>query len=331
MRGVLLLALTAAPLARPLVSPLQAQGPAAVRVSADNDAFNFWLPPWARTDRDYTSGFAGSLDFHGRIGWLRLPGRLEARRSARNGFTRTHSYTVGQAIYTGEVVSNDGGERSTRPNAGWLYFEVSEQDSSDRMAEEFRLAVGVVGPPALGEKMQRLFHSIAPEYQRPVDWARQLPAEPGFIARYTRTSRVAAFGIGSRWSGRLDSRAGVALGTVLTSVTGGGTARFSVPLGSPSAMQRGRWPSFEFSAEVLAHAVLRDEFVDGTFFRSSERLARSPFQDEERASLALHWSQVSVAYRVTRLSVQYHGQPSPASWGTLSTEWRPGGRTRQAR
>ncbi|MDQ8165038.1 MAG: lipid A deacylase LpxR family protein [Gemmatimonadota bacterium] len=313
------------------MSPLSAQGPAAVRVSADNDAFNFWLPPWARTDREYTSGFSGALDFPGRIGWLRLPGRLEARRSAREGFTTTHRYGVGQAIYTGEVVSNDGGQPSMRPNAGWLYFEVSEQDSSDRMTEEYRLAVGVVGPPALGEKMQQLFHSIAPEYQRPVDWARQLPAEPGFIARYVRTTRLAAFGTGARWSARIDARAGVALGTVLTSLTGGAQARISVPLGSAASAPSGRWPRFEFSAEALAHAVVRDEFVDGTFFRPSERLARSPFHDEARASLALHWSQVTVAYRATRQSVQYRGQPSPASWGTLATEWRPGGRTRQVR
>lgn len=318
----------AAPLARPLASPVHAQGPAAVRVAADNDAFNFWLPPWARTDREYTSGVSGSLDFPGRLGWLRLPNRLEARRAGREGFTKTHSYSVGQSIYTGEVVANGNAERSTRPNAGWLYFEVTEQDSSDRVTEEFRLAVGVVGPPALGETMQRFFHSLAPEYQRPVDWARQLPTEPGFIARFARTSRLMAFGNGSRWSGRIDARAGAALGTVLTSATGGATARISIPLGSPSGAQRGWWPRMELAAEAHAHAVARDEFVDGTFFRTSERLDRTPFQDEERASLALHWSQLSVAYRATRLSVQYRGQPTPASWGTLATEWRPGRRPR---
>ncbi len=313
---------------RPIVSPASAQSPVAIRVTADNDAFNFWLPPWARTDREYTSGVSGSLDFPGRIGWLRLPGRLESRRSGREGFSRTHSYAVGQAIYTGEAVANGDAARSTRPNAGWLYLELAEQDSSDRVIEEFRLAVGVVGPPALGERMQRFFHSLAPEYQRPVDWQRQLPTEPAFVARYARTSRLAAFGNGARWSGRIDTRAGAALGTVLTSVSGGATARVSIPLGPPLGERRGRWPRIEFGAEAHAHAVVRDEFVDGSFFRTSERLARTPFQDEERASLTLHWSQLSVGYRATRRSLQYRGQPSPAAWGTLATEWRPGRRAR---
>lgn len=307
------------------MAPARAQGPAAVRVSADNDAFNFWLPPWARTDREYTSGVSGSLDFPGRVSWLRLPGRLQPRRANRDGFVPSHSYAIGQAIYTGEVVGNGDAARSMRPNAGWLFLELAERDSSDRTVEELRLAVGIVGPAALGETMQRFFHSLAPEYQRPMDWARQLPTEPGFIARYARTSRLAAFGAGSRWSGRIDSRAGVALGTVLTSLSGGVTARLAVPLGSPTAERLGGWPRVELMADAHAHAVARDEFVDGSFFRTSQRLTRMPFQDEERVSLALHWSQVSVTYRATRQSVQYRGQPTPASWGTLATEWRRGG------
>jgi hypothetical protein len=296
--------------------PLAAQAPRAFRVGADNDAFNFWLPPWSRTDREYTSGVRGALDFDGP---LNLPGLGRLRKmicKADSPGCATHAFSIGQAIYTGDAVETSA---SHRPNAGWLFLEMSERDSAANVVQEVRFAAGVVGPPALGEPMQKLFHSLGPEYQRPVDWRRQIPFEPGFVARMSRTTTHGEFE-SSAWRGGFTSHIGGAVGTILTSATGGVGTNAGMQFGGDSP--RKWWPRLEIGAEVRGHFVARDEFLDGTFFRSSEQVARNVFYDEERLSLGLRWSQIRIGYRATRTGRQYNGQPGPAEWSSLDLEWR---------
>jgi lipid A 3-O-deacylase len=293
-----------------------AQSPRAIRVGADNDAFNFWMPPWDRTDREYTSGVRGTLEYDGS---LNLPGLARLRRGVC-GTTVTgcasRSLSIGQAIYTGDTQFPSS---THRPNAAWLFVEAAERDSSARVIQEVQLAVGVVGPPALGEPMQKLFHALGPEYQKPVDWRRQLPFEPGFVARLSRTTTHAGFQA-STWNGAFTSHLGGALGTIVTSVTGGGGVRAGMQLGG--AKSGSWWPRLEVGGEVRGHLVARDEFLDGTAFRSSERVPRKAFYDEERLSLGLRWAQITISYRATRTGLQYTGQPAAAEWSAIDLEWR---------
>jgi hypothetical protein len=293
------------------------QAPKVIRVGADNDAFNFWMPPWARPDREYTSGVRGDLVYDGP---LRLRGLDRLRRGVCGNTAAgcaTSAVGIGQAIYTGDTGNPS---ESHRPNAGWLFLRLSERDSSARVTQDVSLEVGIVGPPALGEPMQKLFHALGPEYQRPVDWSRQRPFEAGFLARMARTTRHRELVAGG-WQLVATSHLAGALGTILTSATGGGGVSAGVPLGGADA--RGWWPRLEIGADLRAHVVVRDEFIDGTFFRSSERVRRKALYDEERITFALRWSPVTISYRATRTGMQYRGQPAPAEWSTIELEWRP--------
>lgn len=303
--------------------PAVAQRPSAVRVSTDNDAFLFWRPPWERTDHEYTGGARGTLEYPGRAGLLPL-GRL---RAACDGAPacRSHSYSLGQEIYTGEPPSTPGvapaKHPSHRTNAAWLYVEGAEHDSIGPHVTDFSLRVGVVGPPALGEPMQQLFHVIGPKYPLPVDWHTQLPFEPGFVATVRHSRTIATIGDAASAGAALAVRGGLSVGTILTGVTAGVSGVGVVMLAR--GIHYKIWPRVVVGASADLHGVVRDEFLDGTFFHASDRLEKNAAYAVGGASLALRWPRLGLSYRVTRTGPQYRLQGAPTLWGTLAAEWWP--------
>jgi lipid A 3-O-deacylase len=302
-----------------------AQSPRSVRVGADNDAFSFWIPPWDRSDREYTSGVFGTLEYGGRSRWLNHKW-LGAAPCENDCATSSHSFSIGQAIYTGtfayEIETGiPTGNSVGRPNAGWLFVTLADRDSSARVIEERSIAIGVVGPPALAEPMQQLFHALGPEYQRPQDWSSQLPFEPGFVARYMRESRMHEFGTNSAWNGFISRRLGASLGTIHTGASVGLAARLAAPhwFGAKSAFV----PRLSFRADGGIQGVLRDEFLDGTFFRSSDHVSKLPAYGEYGVTAELTWSRFGVGYRAAYTGKQYKDQFRPMQWGSFAAEWRP--------
>jgi lipid A 3-O-deacylase len=302
-----------------------AQAPRSVRVGADNDAFSFWIPPWDRSDREYTSGVFGTLEYDGRSSWLNHKW-LGASRCANDCATSSHAFSIGQAIYTGSFAYEietgiPTGTSVGRPNAGWLFLTLSDRDSSARVTVERSIAVGVVGPPALAEPMQQLFHALGPEYQRPQDWSSQLPFEPGFVARYSRESLVHDFGEPAAWHGSITRRLGATLGTIHTGASIGASTRVVAPSWFMSRSQL--VPRLSFRADANVQGVLRDEFLDGTFFRSSDHVSKLPAYAEYGLTTELTWSRFGVGYRAAYTGKQYRDQYKPMKWGSFTAEWRP--------
>lgn len=309
----------------------------AARAEADNDAFAFWRPPWDRSDDEYTSGVRGTLEFAGPSRFLRavrdrIPGlhaswfpggvRRAVLRAVPDSAPSSvvRSVGVGQAIFTGpRADSTSDPAMPRRPNGAWLYAEIAERDSSPDRSASVSVAFGVVGPPALGEAAQRLFHSLAPEFQRPVDWSRQLPFEPAFVVRYNEERR------GTRWTPtrgmpvRPYASYGGAVGTIVTEAAIGGGLRGEL---GDTTRRRAWMPTIHVDADVRFRLVLRDEFLDGTFFRRSEHVARRPFLAERGLSVTARWGQLALAFRSRDPGRQYSGQRSESGWSTLRAEWR---------
>jgi hypothetical protein len=185
----------------------------------------------------------------------------------------------------------------------------------------FAMRVGVVGPPALGEPMQQFFHVIGPRYPLPVDWREQLPFEPGFIATAARTRVLATLGDPARSGAAVSARGAVSVGTILTGADAGVAALAATPLGGGGS--NGAWPRVLARGDATIHAVARDEFLDGTLFRPSPRLAKNPAYAEFGGGVELRWSRIAVSYRITRTGERYRLQDAPTLWGTLAAEWRP--------
>jgi lipid A 3-O-deacylase len=315
-------ALTFAVAAAPQVARAQFPArPQAISVTAENDAFDFWMPPWDRPDQEYTSGVRAAATYVGRV--RGRPWRWLLRDTTR---ASTRRLSLGQEIYTGrsvwpsETALPFAAQPPQRPNAGWLFLEEAQRDSSERVVEELSLAAGVVGPPALGETMQRFFHSLGPEFQRSVDWHRQLPFEPGVLARYTRLDRLTTFGDGTQWHGMVRSIARASVGTILVAAEGGGEARAEVVLGEGAAAADA--PRLTFTTGATLRLVLRDEFLDGTFFRGSDRVPRRALVPTMMAGLAFEWRRMTIGYHANVVGKQYDGQAHHASWGSLEASWR---------
>ncbi|HVZ49764.1 MAG TPA: lipid A-modifier LpxR family protein [Gemmatimonadaceae bacterium] len=303
--------------------PAVAQRPSAVRVSTDNDAFLFWRPPWERTDHEYTGGARGTLTWTGAARLLPLGALRPACATTGGDGCASHSYALGQELYTGEPPPTPGvapdPHPSHRTNAAWLYVEAAERDSAGADVTAFAIRVGVVGPPALGEPMQQFFHVIGPRYPLPVDWRKQLPFEPGFIVTAARTHVLATLGDLARSGAALSARGSASLGTILMGAEAGVTALAATRLGE----RDGAWPRVIVRGDAALHGVARDEFLDGTLFRPSPRLAKNPAYAEFGGALELRWSRLGVSYRVTRTGERYRLQDAPTLWGTLAAEWRP--------
>jgi len=329
--------------------PSFAQGVSAIHVGADNDAFSFWMPPWARGDAEYTSGVRGMLEYAGESRWLARPARalraIGARGRVSEPTVTTRAFGIGQAIYTGAVPASalvattapgnaaagstvagtfpaGSPEPTTRLNAGWLFASAMQRDSTDERQTELRVDIGVVGPPALGEPMQRFFHSLAPEFNRPIDWARQLPFEPALVARWSDTRRVMARSNGGRLEAASRLQHEVAAGTILIEGAAAGVmdGRFT-----PHRRATNRWvPALAASVGLRGRVILRDEFLDGTFFRRSDWERRRWVVPDLAFTLRASAVAFDLSYRAIFSGKQSLKQVESANWGSLDLRWFPG-------
>jgi hypothetical protein len=303
---------------------LRAQAPIASRVRVDNDAFDFWLAPWNRPDEEYTSGVEASLRYSGYAWWHRAVSALTGRCTRPTDGCATRTYALGQQIYTAaQQVGQRAPTPGSRPSAGWLYASEAEQVATASRLDESSLTIGVTGAPALASFFQRVAHGYAAAYNRPVDWSRQLPFEPGATFRFERTERLVA-GTDGGWLGaEVEPHVGAALGTIITEGVAGVRTRVALPARHPwlpGPPSKGLELSLFADAEM--HGVARNEFLDGTFFRSSDHVRSRPWVSEFQGGFTVRWRQLGASYAAHRLGPEYVTRTGSHTWASISAEWR---------
>ncbi|HCD32664.1 MAG TPA: hypothetical protein DER01_09670 [Phycisphaerales bacterium] len=88
-------------------------------------------------------------------------------------------YVFGHNIYTQDNIANTVANPNDRPYAGWLYGGMFLQRSvEDREMDHIELNMGVIGPAALGEPIQKFVHQIS-DSPEPKGWDSQLHDEFG--------------------------------------------------------------------------------------------------------------------------------------------------------
>lgn len=294
------------------------------RVSASNDAFNFWLAPWYRPDEEYTNGVMASLVYSGPAWWHRAMSRdVELCRDSRSRCA-THDWAFGQQIFTGERhIGDTSPADGSRPNAGWLYVEEMERTASVTRLDEWSVTVGVTGPPALAQFVQRVAHGYAAAYNRPVDWTAQLPFEPGFILRYEQSRRLGTSRGASAWNVGVEPHLGGALGTVRTEVSGGMRVRVTrgarhpwLPPEESSRLQ------LTWFADASARGVAHNLFLDGSLFQSSTHVQSRAFVNEFEAGFSAQWHRLGAGYRVHWTGPEYTTRTTSHTWASLDASWR---------
>lgn len=296
-----------------------------VQVQVENDK-------WAGTDRYYTNGVKAGVGLRVEHvpGFVRrfaestlergcraFGGEAASAPCARE--TLSAGVFAGQQLYTPRRTGIATAQPDDRPWAAWLYAGLVLQmmagdDASPRASlGTLEVDVGLVGPAALGEEVQNMWHRLI-DVPEALGWNNQIRNEPAFLVAYLHKEKFDYGGV------QLIPHAGVTLGTVTTlaragallrvghNMTGFGPDRIE-PSGTMLQNTRrktGRCPTWSvcewylfagFDQRLVAYNI----FLDGTVFRSGPSVDRRTGVRDLSAGASVRFGSVRLtASRVQR-------------------------------
>lgn len=293
-----------------------AQSPHRVSLRVDNDAFDFWMLPWNRPDEEYSSGVHITYD-GGDAPWWSRP--FLGRRAACTVHVTecaTARAELGQDIYTPATSRDDPHPApGSRANGGWLYLSQTARWLRDHRSDEITIALGVTGPPSLARFTQEVAHSVAPEFNRPTDWSRQIGFEPGVVARYDLRRRIGAAHAGPIGIDLIPSFSASA-GNVTTAAELGVQSRAGWHLSHPWLPASGA-TEIAITAGVSGRAIARDIFLDGNTLDPTMRVGHEPFVGTGELGVELRYRAIDLGYRVVTSTRAYAAAPAWHPWSSL--------------
>jgi hypothetical protein len=286
------------------------------------------------TDRHYTNGLRLSL----LRGDDQVPGWLLSVARALPWFPPggrvRGSWALGQNLYTPEDISTPELVPDDRPYAAWLYLGAGLVLENGRVLDIMELSLGMVGPTALGEEVQKGIHQFigSPE---PRGWDNQIPDELAVQAIWQRQWRQLHDGQDRGLGVDLMPHVGAALGNVFIHGAAGATVRlgFDLPADYGPPRIQPALPGSEFflpgrrlSGYLFlggeARAVLRDIFLDGSTFKDSHAVDRNWLVADIQAGAALQSHGVRLAYTWVLRSEEFRGQDGFDAFGAFTLSVR---------
>ncbi len=237
----------------------------------------------ARTDRYYTNGL--KLGVGVPFDLLQLPAAEVLRALDPEGGAGVQvGLFLGQHMYTPRDITLAAPQPNDRPWAAWLYLGGVAQRARGNRLDTVEFDVGMVGPAALGEPVQTVWHRLI-DTRTPRGWDNQIPNEPAFMMTYVQKRR---FGNGHA---DLVLSGGGSLGTVMTHARAGLMLRLGHRLTGfgPDTIEPGgamlhgtravgerdfsglSWSVF---AGIDHRHVAHNIFLDGPVFRSGPSVER---------------------------------------------------------
>lgn len=291
------------------------------RLTLDNDAYNFWIHPGHRTDREYTDGVNVSLEtlrapwWGGGLGGGR-PGCAVAEASAPACLSTQISLV--HDMYTPNLERPPltyPQWRDDRPYAAVLYLGAEGRRVSRRALRTYTVNAGVMGPPALGKLSQGIAHTITRKYTTKAEgWETQVAAEPALLVGVRQSLLAARWAPGGRGVFDLAPSAALSAGNIRTAAEAGARARLGINMSHPwdprMWRQRREW-EFSVSAGARREYVMHDFSLDGTLLRAPNRsVVRVPSVGEYELGTAVRFHRLSLGYRVITRSREYTTGPS---------------------
>lgn len=302
----------------------------------ENDAFSL-----GNIDGHYTNGMRVSyLVGEDRI-WPWVAKAARALPFYPDGGRLRSSYALGQNLYTPEYIGIPEPIPDDRPYAAWLYLALGLIADNDRILDSVELSLGVVGPAALGEEVQKGIHNLigSPE---PKGWAHQLQNELTLQLIFGRVWRkgpllrdwapLRAMGLEIDFTPHISG----ALGNVFIYGAGGGSLRlgndlpadYGPPRIRPSLPGSGffvpsRSVGWYLFAGIEGRIVARNIFLDGNTFKESLSVDRNLLVGDIQAGLAMTLHSVRLAFTYVLRAQEFATQRAADQFGswTLSVLW----------
>jgi hypothetical protein len=250
------------------------------------------------------------------------------------GGTVRANFALGQAMYTSSDIRLSNPPADDRPYAAWTYAAVGLIAENGVALDQVQLALGVVGPAALGETSQKTIHSVigSPE---PKGWDTQIHNEPGILLTYQHSHR--AFVSDTIWGLGFDvtPHIGGALGNVHTYANAGGMIRLGQNLVNdygPPRIQPNLPGSGFFEPQpgigwylflgVDGRVVGRNIFLDGNTFRDSRSVDKEVLVGDVQGGLAITLGDYRLAFTRIYRTREFKTQRSADEFGSVSLSAR---------
>lgn len=296
-----------------------------VSVTLENDLFG------KGTDQNYTNGI--------RVGWFeagRKPPGITERVDEFIPFldvndTTSVTYSLGHNLYTPDDIGSPEQDPDDRPWAAFVYASMGMVTLDEDYLDEYEITLGLVGPAALGEQIQKSVHDVvgSPE---PHGWDNQLKNEPGLILSWQR-----------RWPKSLREdlagtylslapHTGLTVGNIYTYANAGATFKISSQAGRwadkplmvrPSIPGTGFFPRakniyWETFLALEARAMARNIFLDGNTFEDSHSVDREPLVGDVSAGFTVTWRRLRVGYTLVYRTREFEGQDQEDLFGAVN-------------
>lgn len=286
-------------------------------VRVENDKFTT-LP--LGSDKYYTNGLEAT--------WTSAPGHVPAPLDSLAGFlwgdgARRWGLGISQQMYTPTDTGTATPNPRDRPLAGYLAGTLSLMQDSGTPSfghrDQLALAVGVIGPSALGRQVQNGWHriiNVAPNR----GWDKQMPDEPQLQVTMGRTWKVPLLQAGGLETDALPS-ASAGVGTLRDYVQTGLALRLGQGLAAdygPTRIRPGLSGGDAFTPQpgvawyvFLAadgQLVGRDALLDGELFHRAAHVPHKRAVAELMAGVAVIWHGVRLTYTQTWQTEQFNGQ-----------------------
>lgn len=281
-------------------------------------------------DRYYTNGFRLSRIAEDD----EIPGWLEslARRLPRFSEADTLPYGVSIAhnIFTPADITNPEFPPDDRPYAAWLHVMFATGVPHEHGADRFRVDVGVVGPAALGEPIQKNIHKLV-NADKPRGWNTQLRNEPTLVVGYDRFRRIVDRAEPERFGFDLSVLGGLTLGNAYTHLSAGTFLRighnmpddYGPPRITPAVSGSGYFRpnggnGWYLFAGTEGRLVGRDLFIEGNTFGGRDGVDARRLVGEVYAGFVYTLDRFRAAYTHVWRSREFEGQLRHTDYGALS-------------
>lgn len=282
------------------------------------------------TDRAYTSGirleWVAPEDEVSR--WLTQAARTQPFVNLKGAHVR-QGFALAHTLYTASDIALETPPLDDHPYAAHLSLNWFASARTPNSEHTILVDVGLIGPSAQGEFVQRTWHQLIDE-KEPRGWDTQLNDELVFAISGQRTERLHQWRFGD-YAADIMGHAGLTLGTLRTDVSAGATFRLGTDLQdsfAPPRLRPALAPSSLYTpiqhvagyvfVSAGGYAVARDIFLDGNTFSGSRSVQRTLWVADVQAGAALHVNSYRLAFTYVVRSEQYEHQNGPQRFGALS-------------